>query len=103
MRLTGKDVFYLALTGVGLFVVYRVVVAGDTVANAFSKFWTGLTFDTTSLGPAIALPPGAAAAQADYIAKGFMTPDGKLTAAGEAYIKRMQEKVVTGEVINNAP
>jgi hypothetical protein len=104
MRLTGKDIFYLTLVGAGAYVLYRVFNFGESVSEAVNKFWTGLTFDPASLGPAISMPPGAAQAQTDWIQRGYLEilPDGstRITAAGEAYIRQQREKTVQGTVIN---
>lgn len=104
MNLTGRDVVTLVTVGVVGYIAYRVFSLGENVGTAFNKFWTGLTFDTKSLGPYVTLTPGAQLSQADYIARGYLEilPDGRsrITPAGEAYIRAQQAKVVQGEIIN---
>lgn len=104
MKVTGKDLFYLSLIGAGAYIFYRVATFGETASEAFNKFWSGLTFDTASLGPPIELTPGALASQEDWIKRGYLEllPDGgtRITPAGEAYIQQQREKIVQGQVIN---
>lgn len=104
MNLTGRDVVAFAAVGIVGYVVYRMATFGEDVGTAFNKFWSGLTFDTDSLGPPIQLTPGAQLSQADYIARGFMEigPDGvsRITPKGEQYIRSQWAKEVQGEIIN---
>lgn len=103
MKLTGRDLVSLGVLGIGAYVLYRVTRFGDSVGDAFNRFWTGLTFDSSSLGPSPQLTPSAAQAQADWIQKGYLEilPDGgtRITPAGEAYIRQQREKVIQGEII----
>ncbi len=112
MNIKGKDVFFYTLTGVALFVVYRMMNFGETISEAAGSFWEGVTFDPDSIGPGAQLTPGALQSQADWIAKGYLEfadvgrqPFGyerttRITPAGEAYIRQQREKVVTGQVVN---
>jgi hypothetical protein len=104
MNLTGKDIITYATIGIVGYIAYRVFSLGENVGTAVNKFWTGLTFDTESIGPYVTLTPGAQLSQADYIARGYLEilPDGRtrITPAGEAYIRSQQAKVVSGEIIN---
>jgi len=103
MKLTGRDLVSFGVLGIGAYILYRVTRFGDSVGDALNRFWTGLTFDSASLGPAIQLTPGAAEAQTDWIKKGFLEvlPDGgtRITPAGEEYIRQQREKVIQGQVI----
>jgi len=104
VNVKGKDVFFYTLTGVALYVVYRMMNFGENAGEAVAKFWDGVTFDPESLGPRAQLTEGAQLSQADWITRGFleMRPDGGtfITPAGEAYIQQQREKVITGQVVN---
>lgn len=115
MNVKGKDVFFYSLTGITFYVVYRMMNYGETVTEAVTgfwegltgedpRFWEGVTFDPASMGPSAALTEGAQMSQADWITKGFlkMTPEGGtfITPAGEAYIRQQREKTITGQVVN---
>jgi len=104
MNIRGKDVFFYGLAGLGIYIVYRVLNFGDSITDAAASFWEGVTFDPDSMGPPAQLTEGAQLSQADWIAQGYLafTPEGgtRITAAGEAYIQRQREKVVTGQVVN---
>ena len=112
MNIKGKDVFFYTLTGITLYVVYRMVNFGETVNEAVSGFWEGVTFDPDSMGPGAQLTPGALQSQADWIAKGYLEfvdegrqpfgyqPTTRITPAGEEYMRQQREKIVTGQVVN---
>ncbi len=72
MNIKGKDVFFYTLTGVALFVVYRMMNFGENASEAIGKFWDGVTFDPDTLGPGAQLTEGAQLSQADWIARGFL-------------------------------
>ncbi len=112
MNVKGKDIFFYTLSGVALYVVYRMINFGDSISEAAGSFWDGVTFDPDSMGTDAKLTPGALQSQADWIAKGYLEivdvgrqpfgyePTTRITPAGEAYIRQQREKVVTGQVVN---
>jgi hypothetical protein len=115
VNIKGKDIFFYSLTGVVLYVVYRMTNYGESASEAAIGFWDGLTgddprfwegvfFDSASMGPSVQLTEGARASQADWIKRGFLeiTPEGgtRITPAGEAYVQQQQEKIITGQVVN---
>jgi len=104
MNLKGKDIFWLSVTGVVGYMVYRVFALGESVSEAAGNFWEGVTFDPASMGPPAQLTPGAQMSEADWIIKGYLerTPEGgtRLTPAGDEYIQQQREKIVTGKIIN---
>lgn len=112
MNVSGKDIFWLGLTGIAGYVLYRVINFGDSIAEAASSVWDGVTFDPSTMGPPAQLTKGAQLAQADWIAKGYLefveagrqpfgyTPTTRITPAGEAYIQRQRERDITGRVVN---
>ncbi len=104
MNVKGKDIFFYTLSGVALYVVYRMINFGDSISEAAGSFWDGVTFDPDSMGPGATLTKGAQLSQADWIARGFLeiTPQGgtRITPAGDSYIRQQREKVITGRVVN---
>jgi len=103
MNVKGKDLFFYTLTGITLYMVYRMVNFGESLSEAASGFWEGLTFNPESLGPKAQLTEGAQLSQADWITRGFLeiTPEGgtRITPAGEQYIRQQREKVINGQVV----
>jgi len=110
VNLSGKDIFWLSITGLTGYLFYRVFHLGESLDEAWAhfwngpKFWEGLTFNPATLGPPVQSTPGAAAAQNEWIKLGYLEllPDGstQITPAGDAYIMRQKEKIVTGKIVN---
>jgi len=98
----GADYFWAA-AGVAVLVVgYEVVKGGLTVGQAVGKFFSGLSFDTSSLGQSPQLTPAANLSRQQYIDMGYLVvnPDGStsITAAGNAYIARQQQAAASQSV-----
>jgi len=104
VNLSGKDIFWLGITGLTGYLVYRVFHLGESLDVAWSKFWECVHFTSAMLGSPVQLTPGAADAQNEWIKLGYLEllPDGstQITPAGDAYIMRQKEKIVTGKIVN---
>lgn len=77
---------------VGLYALTRAEKAAAAVVEGVTegarRFREGLLFDRKTLGPGVELTGGAAMGMQEMIARGYMTPDGQITAAGMEYIER---------------
>lgn len=93
VRLAGSDYFYAAAGLALLYWAWKLTRAGESVIGAARDFWGALTFDERSLGDPVTLTEGALLSRDEYIRLGYMTPDGRITSSGEAYIAQQRARM----------